>query len=210
MGLFESFRKARAKTKAEIKAAKVKARQEAKDATKLEIKRNKLLAQQEKALLKEERKGLKAKRKHEEKLAKTTLEQLKAGKFNKDNVLRYAGAARTLAPIVLPLIYRGITLAKEQANTKRALRLGIDPSDLARFAGHGAELKARIEGIRGSVKVSSLPKGFVADVEQRLDDLTFAVDNAEYMTPELRQRSHRSIANDLDQLARQIQDKIGE
>ncbi|MWK60368.1 hypothetical protein GO594_30780, partial [Pseudomonas otitidis] len=80
MGLFESIRKARAKTKAEIKAAKVRGRQEAKEAAKLEFKRDKFLARQEKKLLKEEKKGLKAKRKHEEKMAKNALEQLKAGK----------------------------------------------------------------------------------------------------------------------------------
>ncbi|PME06846.1 hypothetical protein AY498_08635 [Corynebacterium ulcerans] len=208
MGLFESIRKARAKTKAEIKAAKVRARQEAKEAAKLEYKRDKFLARQEKKLLKEEKKGLKAKRKHDEKMAKNTLEQLKAGKFNKNNVLRYAGAARAVIPVALPLIYRGITMAKEEAAKRRAMKLGVSADDLGRFSGHGAEIKARIAGIRNSVKLSSLPKGFVTDVEQRLQDLDFAVDNAEFMTPELRQRSHRSIHKDLDQLGRQIQNKI--
>lgn len=88
------------------------------------------------------------------------------------------------------------------------MKLGVSAEDLGRFSGHGAEIKARIAGMNSSVKLSSLPKGFVTDVEQRLQDLDFAVDNAEFMTPELRQRSHRSINKDLDQLGRQIQNKI--
>ena len=94
MGIFEAIRKGRAKTKAEIQAAKVRAKSEAKAEAKLQLKREQLLQKFEKNLLKEERKGLKAKRKHERKMAENTLEQLRARRLNAGTFKRYAGLAR--------------------------------------------------------------------------------------------------------------------
>lgn len=208
MGIWKSIRAARTKRKAEIKAAKARARQEVKSAAKLELKKDKFLASQEKRLLKEEKKGQKVQRKHELQLAKAELAKRQAGRFNKDRVVRYTTAARAIAPFLVPLVYRGVTAAREQINSSRAQKLGITTEELSKFAGHGASLKARIAGMRKSVSVSSLPKGFVKDVNDRLDELNAAVDNAEFMTPEHRIRTHRSITKDLDALASQIQDKI--
>lgn len=208
MGIWKSIRKARTQRKAEIKAAKARAKQEVKSAAKLELKKDQFLARQEARLVKEEKKAQKIQRKHELALAKTELARRQAGKFNKDRVLRYATAARALAPVAIPLFYRGVTLVREQLNSQRAAKLGISSDELASFDGYGAPLKARIAGMRKSVSVSSLPKGFITDVEARLDELSNAVDNAEFMGPEQRVRTHRSITKDLDALADQIQDKI--
>ncbi|MBV7282220.1 MULTISPECIES: DUF6474 family protein [unclassified Corynebacterium] len=208
MGLFRTIRKARLKSKAEIKAAKARAKKEAKEAAKLEYKRDKLLAKQEKNLLKADRKGMKNKRKHERKRAQQELDKLKAGKFNKKNAQRYAGFARTLAPLLLPLVYRGITWAKEQRIQQRSRKLGVAPEQLAQFNGHGAAVKARIAGISANVEKSSLPHGFVMDVEDRLKELDAAVDNAEFMTVEQRRRSHASINRDLDQIMHEVNSKL--
>ena len=69
MGVFEAIRKARARTKAEIKAAEARARKMAKEQAKADQKTAKLLDKAEKRLIKEEKKGLKRKRKHEKQLA---------------------------------------------------------------------------------------------------------------------------------------------
>ncbi|WP_151530407.1 MULTISPECIES: DUF6474 family protein [Corynebacterium] len=208
MGLFRKIRKARLKSKAEIKAAKARAKKEAKEAAKLEYKRNKLLAKQEKNLLKADHKGMKNKRKHERKRAQQELDKIKAGKFNKKNAKRYAGFARTLAPLLLPLVYRGITWVKEQRIQRRSRKLGVAPDQLAQFNGHGAAVKARIAGISANMEKSSLPRGFVMDVEDRLKELDAAVDNAEFMTVEQRRRSHSSINRDLDQIMHEINSKL--
>lgn len=188
MGVFEKVRKARAKTKAEIKAAKARAKAEVKAAAKAKNRQAKLLAQQEHKLLKAEQKGLKAKRKQELKLAKTELERIKAGKLNKDKVQRYVGVARMLTPILLPLIYKGMTAGQELLTQQRAQKHGLTAEEMSQFAGHGAHLKARIAGLR-KIKPSA-----------KLDELDSAVDNAEFMTPEQRRRAHRSIAADLEKL----------
>lgn len=207
--IFKARRKARGESKARVKAAKTRARQQVKQAAKLDLKRDKLLAGQEKSLLKAEKKGVRAKRKHERKMAKNQLAQLKAGRFNKDNVKRYTGASRLLAPLVVPMAYRTVVKARELVDERRAKRLGVPPEELGRFTGYGAPLRARIAGMRKNLEASNLGEPFTTDAGARLDDLDTAVVNAEHMTPQLRQRSHRSIASDLDVLAREIERALG-
>lgn len=209
MGLFETIRKSRAKTKAEIAAAKKRAKHEAKEEAKLQYKRDKLLDKAENCLMKEEKKALKNKRKHEQKRAQQELDKIREGKFNRKTANRYVGALRVAIPVVLPLIYRGITALRERDLEKKANQVGITSDQLAQYAGHGAELKARLEGVRNTVDTTaSLGSGFKQDVNDRLDDLDKALENAEYMVPEQRRRSHAAISSDLESAQAQIQSKI--
>ena len=209
MGIMKKIRKARREARAEIKAAKTRAKAEVKAADKAKHRQQKLLAKQEKALIKSEEKGLKKRRQHEYKMAKKELERIKQGRFNKDNVKRYAGALRTAAPLLLPLIYRGITAAQREVEKKRAQKAGVSAEQLASFSGHGAPLKARTAGIRNSLKDAQLPAGFKRDVKERLNELDSAIDNAEYMTDQQRQRAHRSISGEIVSLNDEIQAKLG-
>ncbi|AKE42167.1 Uncharacterised protein [Corynebacterium kutscheri] len=208
MGLLKKLRKARRQKKIDVKAAQARARQEVKTAAKLELKRDKLLAQQENRLYKSQAKAAKRQHKYNVKEAKEMQKQLRAGRFNASTILRYATALRTIAPFLLPVIYRLITAGREQVSAQRARKLGISTDQLAQFSGHGGPLKARISGIRSSVAASSLPVGFKRDVEERLTELVIAVDNSEYMTNDQRTRAHRSITKDLDQITQQIQEKL--
>lgn len=208
MGIFEAIRKSRARTKAEIKAAKVKAKEEVRLNAKTQLHQAKLLAAQEKALLKAEHRGLKAKRKHERAMAETTLAQMRAGRFNKATILRYSAAARVLVPVLIPLAYRAITFGREQLLSFKAQRLGVTTHELAQYSGHGAPFKARISGARKLLEETKLPSGFVRDVNERLDQLDSAIDNSEYMTAEQRRRVHRSTSKDLDLLLQEVHQKI--
>ena len=208
MGIMKKIRKARREARAEIKAAKTRAKAEVKAADKAKHRQQKLLAKQEKALIKSEEKGLKKRRQHEYKMAKKELERIKQGRFNKNNVKRYAGALRTAAPLLLPLLYRGITAAQREVEKKRAQKAGVSAEQLASFSGHGAPLKARTAGIRNSLKDAQLPAGFKRDVKERLNELDSAIDNAEYMTDQQRQRAHRSISGEIDSLNEEIQSKL--
>lgn len=209
MGILESIRKRRAKTKAEIKAAQARAKTEAKESAKLDLKRAKLLAKQENNLVKAEQKGLKTKRKHERKQAENELEKIKAGKLNKDRVNRWLGASRLLVPVLLPIVYKLATASREKFTEARAHQIGVSSDELARFSGHGAPLKARLQGIHNSLEENEdLAPGFIRDAEDRLEELGSAVDSAEYMTPELRRRAHRTISRDIDTLVDQIQESL--
>lgn len=208
MGVVANLTKRRAKSRQNIKAAQAKARAEVQESAKALERREKLLARTEKHLIKEEKKGLKAKRKHELELAKTEYKKRKAGKFNAGNVTRYVNAGRIAIPVLLPLIYRGVTQLRDSATQTKAKRAGISPDQLARFSGHGADLHARIEGIRGSLEGTSLAPGFKRDAETRLDELRSATDNAEFMTADQRRRAHHAINSDIDKLTAEIQERL--
>ncbi|MDO5032954.1 DUF6474 family protein [Corynebacterium sp.] len=208
MSIMKKLRKARIEARAEAKAAKTRAKAEVKAADKARRRQQKLLAKQEKALIKAENKGLKNRRKHEYKMAKAELERIKKGRFNRDNVKRYAGALRTAAPLLLPLIYRGVTAAQDQLEKKRAQKAGVSADQLASFSGHGAPLKARVAGIRNSLQNAEVPAGFKRDVKERLTELDTAIDNAEFMTEAQRRRAHSSINSEIDAITEAIQEKL--
>ncbi|MBN9645327.1 DUF6474 family protein [Corynebacterium mendelii] len=208
MGIFSTIRSSRARTKAQVKAAKQRAKTEVKEEKKLALRRSRLLAKEKKNMEKSQLKNLKAKQKHEKRMAKQTYKQLKAGSFNAKNVKRYTGAARLLAPVVLPLIYRAVTWSREQLLKKKARNFGVSSSDLARFTGFGAPIKARIEAVRRSLDDAPLPAGLKKDITNRLDTLFTAADNAEHMDNDQRQRIHHSINSDLDHVTGQIHSRL--
>ena len=204
MGLLKTILKRRAQTKIEVKAAQARARQEIKSAAQLELRRSKLLAAEEKKLLKNESKLLKAQRKHREKMATAELQRLRKGRLNSSKVLRYSAAIRAMAPLLLPLVYKAVVMVRD-ANTKsRAQQLGVSVDELAQHSGPGADLKARITGMEKSLATYKLPQGFQTDVIERLQALRIAVENADRMSPDQRKRAHRTISADLDELNKEV------
>ena len=204
MGLLKTILKRRAQTKIEVKAAQARARQEIKSAAQLELRRSKLLAAEEKKLLKNESKLLKAQRKHREKMATAELQRLRKGRLNSGKVLRYSAAIRAMAPLLLPLVYKAVVMVRD-ANTKsRAQQLGVSVDELAQHSGPGADLKARIAGMEKSLATYKLPQGFQTDVIERLQALRIAVENADRMSPDQRKRAHRTISADLDELNKEV------
>ena len=204
MGLLKTILKRRAQTKIEVKAAQARARQEIKSAAQLELRRSKLLAAEEKKLLKNESKLLKAQRKHREKMATAELQRLRKGRLNSGKVLRYSAAIRAMAPLLLPLVYKAVVMVRD-ANTKsRAQQLGVSVDELAQHSGPGADLKARITGMEKSLATYKLPQGFQTDVIERLQALRTAVENADRMSQDQRKRAHRTISADLDELNKEV------
>ena len=179
---------AKAHIKAQIKSAKAQAKEVGRQQRRADKNRDRLLARQEKSLHKQNSRGLK--------------------RFNRQNIVRYTAAGRMLAPIALPLLYRGVTFARAQLVAAKARRLGVTPDALAQFSGHGAALHSRIAGVSSSLEGTGLATGFVQDAQERLTQLRNAVDNAEYMTPEQRRRAHASITADIDALTGQIQERL--
>lgn len=209
MGVFEAIRKSPARTKAEVKAAEVHARQLAKQEAKADQRTAKLLDKAEKRLLKEEKKGLKRKQKHEKDLAKAHLKRIEESGITKKKAKQATGAARVLVPILLPLAYKGLTSLQQQRVNSRAAGLGLSSQDLARHSGRGAELKARIDAARENVEHSdSLSEGFKNDARVRLDELEQAVRNAEVASPEQRRLALKSVEDDLAELTAEVQAKL--
>lgn len=208
MGLFEAIRKARARTKAEIKAAEARARKLAKEQAKADQKTAQLLDKAEKRLLKEEKKGLKRKRKHEEKLAKAHLKRIEESGLTQKKAKQWVGASRILLPVLLPLAYKAYTSYQQNRINTRAAGIGVDPQDLARHSGRGAELKARIDALRTTLEhTESLPSGFRGDAKVRLNSLARNVRDAEHLNPEQRRLAYASVENELNELGAEITKK---
>ncbi|WJY69028.1 DUF6474 family protein [Corynebacterium auris] len=209
MGVIETIRKSRAKTKAEIKAAQARARQAAKEEAKNDRRTAELLDKAEKRLLKEEKKGLKRKRKHEKQLAEAHLKRIEQSGITKKKAQNWVGAARVLIPVLIPLAYRAITAAQQRRIHNRASSLGLSTQDLARYSGRGAELKARVEAIRDEASASDeLSSSYRKDLEVRLDELALAVRNAEHLNAEQQRLAHNSIGAEIDTVATEVQEKI--
>ncbi|WP_342318624.1 DUF6474 family protein [Corynebacterium mayonis] len=208
MGIFNTIRKYRAATKAEIKAAQARARQTAKEQAKTDRRTAQLLDKAEKRLLNAEQKGLKAKRKHEKELAKAHLKRIQESGLTKKKAKNGIGAARILIPVLAPLAYRALTSYQQKRIQSRANSMGLTTQDLARYSGLGAELKARIEAIRDNVKHNEeLSNSFRNDLEVRLSELDLAVRNAEHMNPQQQRLAHDSIDREITELTREIQEK---
>lgn len=219
MGVLKSIMKSRKKRKrkaaaattkaqAQLKAAEARARKYARDEARADQRTAELLDKAEKRLLKEEKKGLKRKRKHEKQLAEAHLKRIEESGLTKKKAKNFAGGARALVPIVLPLAYKALTSVQQGRLDNRAAGLGLTSQDLARHSGRGAELKARIEALRANLdNDSTLPRGFADDARVRLADLDQAVTNAEHASPEQQRLTHNAIEEDLTELASEIRAK---
>lgn len=208
MGILSRLQKRYTAAQKEIRGAQSRAKQEVKESAKTQARREKLLANLEKDLLKAEQKGLKDKRKHERKLAKQEYEKIKAGKINASRINRWANAARVALPIVLPLVYRGITAGREQLVNARAKQAGVSPTELAHHSGYGASHKARIAGLREELENADVPIGFKNNMNERLDTLSAAANNAGYMSADQRRRSLAAVNRDINKVAEEIQERI--
>ncbi|WP_301924863.1 DUF6474 family protein [Corynebacterium glaucum] len=196
------------KAKAELKKAEARARKFARDEAKADLRTMELLDKAEQRLVKEEKKALKNKRKHEKQLAQAHLKRIEESGLTKKKAKQWTGAARALVPVLLPLVYKAWTSYRQGELDNRAAGMGLTSQDLARHSGRGAELKARVEALRANIdNESSLPRGFADDARVRLADLDQAVRNAEHASPEQQRLTHNAIEQDLTDLAAEIHAK---
>ncbi|PTR25597.1 hypothetical protein C8K36_10627 [Rhodococcus sp. OK519] len=211
MGLFTK-RKRRATRKAEAKALKHKAKLEAKLGAKNDRKKH--------------RSDSKAQQKARKKVDKAQISTLKAQEkaavksaetgLSVAQLRRYMGVARLLAPVVVPLAYRGATALRGQLDAQRAQRMGIAVDQLGEYTGHGAKLSARIAGAEKSVDeiVARHPgdaetQQFATAIRGRLTDLGTAVHASEQMPPARRKQAHHAISTELDGVEADILARLG-
>ena len=216
MGLFRR-RKSRATRRAEARAIKARAKLEAKLAAKNEARRIKADIRAEADALKAK---LKAQRDSDRAALKVAEAQLKATRQGKllspSRIRRTLAVSRLLAPIVVPLVYRGAIAARGFLDERRADRLGVPLSQIGQFSGHGAQLSARIAGAEQSLRrvaeknpKDAETKQFVAAMTERLSDLSAAVTAAEHMPAPRRRPAHAAIAEQLDGIDADLMARLG-
>lgn len=210
----KAYRDGRKAAEAERKRNAKDAKKDAKRNAKLDKRAAKRAEKIRMAGWKDEQKALKAKHKHQKNVAAKILEQQRNQGLTRDKAKGWVGAARLLVPVALPLGYRLMTLVQNRGQDAAARKFGVTGDAVARHHGYGAPLRARVEGIRGSLdrlensKVSGTV-GFIKDARNRLDLLVDAIETAEHMTPDQRRRAHVSISAELDGIDSEIMDKMG-
>lgn len=210
-------RKTRATRKAEARAIKAKAKLEARLSAKNERRRFKAEQRAETRALKAQ---LRAQRESDRAALKVAETQLKAAREGKllspFRIRRVITVTRLLAPIVVPVVYRGAITARGYVDQRRADRLGVPLSQIGQFSGHGAQLSARIAGAEQSLRQvadrkpkDSETKQFVAAITERLGELSVAVTAAENMPASRRRSAHAAIERQLDGIEADLMARLG-
>lgn len=216
MGLFRK-RKSRAMRRAEARAIKARAKLEAKLAAKNEARRLKSAQRAETKALKAQ---LKAQRDSDRSTVKAAEAQLKAARegklFSPSRIRRVLTVSRLLAPVIVPLVYRGATAVRGLLDQRRADQLGVPLAQVGQFSGHGAQLSARVAGAEQSLRTvqenrpkDAETKQFVAAISERLRDLAAAVTAAENMPATRRRAAHAAIAKQLDEIDADLMARLG-
>ncbi len=216
MALFKR-RKSRATRRAEAKAIKAKAKLEAKLAAKNDARRIKA---DRKAATRAVKARLKAQHDSDRaalKVAETQLKAVREGKLLSPIKIRRAlTVSRLLAPVLVPLAYRGAIAVRGLLDQRRADQLGVPLSQVGQFSGHGAALSARITGAEQAVRrvAEKNPKdaetrAFVSAINDRLTDLAAAVTAAENMPSARRRSAHAAIGDQLDGIDADILARLG-
>ncbi|WP_132992738.1 DUF6474 family protein [Gordonia zhaorongruii] len=201
--------------KAEHKAIKVsaKAKAKAESAQEQKVRKKELRAaeKRDKAANKTSRKNAKASAKAQQKVAeadaKAAAEQTKqaaeAAMFTPAKMKRYLTVGRMVAPVAVPIAYRGAVAARAQFTEVKAKRAGVPASVLNQYGGPSASLRARIATARnsaarvGDAEQTGEGRAFVDAMSSRLDNLQIAADAADTMPPSQRKSAQRAIDNEL-------------
>ena len=216
MGLFGK-RKTRATRRAEARAIKARAKLEAKLSAKNEARRFKAAQRAETRALREH---LKAQRDSDQtalKVAETKLKAVREGKLlSPTRIRRLLTVSRLLAPILVPVAYRGAIAARGLIDQRRADQFGVPLAQIGQFSGHGGRLSARVAGAEQSLRAvqEKKPKDvetkqFVAAISERLTDLAAAITAAENMPGTRRRAAHAAICRQLDEIDADLMARLG-
>jgi Family of unknown function (DUF6474) len=182
-----------------------------------------LLAETQEATLLGDKKALKAAKKRrknepededDDDLTGTAADPLTGAKIK-----RYIGIARIVVPVVAPIVYQAVGMARDRWDAHRARQFGVAPDELAEFTGRGAALYARIHNLALSARDLRARYGdgdsndtarageirsFVDDAQQRLTDLESAVRAAEQMPGSRRRSAHVAVGGELDRIENRL------
>ena len=179
-----------------------------------------LLAETQEATLLGDKKALKAAKKRrknepedddDDDLTGTAADPLTGAKIK-----RYIGIARIVVPVVAPIVYQAVGMARDRWDAHRARQFGVAPDELAEFTGRGAALYARIHNLALSARDlrarygdgddarATEVRSFVDDAQQRLTDLESAVRAAEQMPGSRRRSAHVAVGGELDRIENRL------
>ncbi|MGV0625902.1 DUF6474 family protein [Mycolicibacter minnesotensis] len=216
MGLFRK-RKSRATRRAEARALKAGAKLEARLAAKGEAKRFKATQRADARALKAQVKSDRNRDRTAHRAAQSQLKAARDGRLlSPARVRRTLVVSRMLAPVVVPLVYRGAMAVRGLIDEQRAARLGVPLARMGEFSGNGARLSARIAGAEKTLRLvqdrnpkDSEAKAFVGAITDRLSDLATAVTAIETMPGDRRRIAAAAISDQLDGIDADLMARLG-
>ena len=207
----------RAEARAIKRATKTKAKLEAKLAAKNDARRIKADRKAQAHALNAQLKAQRDSDRAALKVAQTQLKAVQEGKLLSPlRIRRSLTVARLLAPVLVPVAYRGAIAARGLLDQRRADQLGVPLAQLGQFSGHGAVLSARINGAEQATRrvaeknpKDAETKQFVTAINERLTDLSAAVAAAENMPSARRRAAHAAISDQLDGIDADVLARLG-
>ncbi|TQM16213.1 hypothetical protein FB558_3021 [Pseudonocardia kunmingensis] len=122
---------------------------------------------------------------------------------------RMIGVGKAVAPLLAPYALAAAGVARARWDAYRAARLGVEPGQLATYAGPGGALHARLSRLAQALDelesgsesdTTNAARSFAAETRPRLADLAVAVRAAEQMPTTRRRTAYRAIGGELDRL----------
>jgi Family of unknown function (DUF6474) len=143
------------------------------------------------------------------------LARLVGGPLTVSRAKRLIGVSKAVAPLLAPYALAAAGVARARWDAHRAARLGVEPGQLAAYAGPGGALHARLSRLAevldeldgGSGTVSA--REFTTATRPRLADLAVAVRAAEQMPTSRRRTAYRAIGGELDRLEEILLQHLG-
>jgi hypothetical protein len=129
--------------------------------------------------------------------------------FTAARAKRMIGVGKAVAPLLAPYALAAAGVARARWDAYRAARLGVEPGQLAAYAGPGGALHARLSRLAQALDelesgsgtdTTNAGRAFAADTRPRLADLAVAVRAAEQMPTTRRRTAYRAIGGELDRL----------
>lgn len=117
-----------------------------------------------------------------------------------------------VVPVLIPFAAKAAATLRGLKDNRRAHKLGVPVSDLAKYTGRGGVLHARIAGLAEvlqELKDRGKDPQFVTETADTLAQLTSAVRAAERMPTARRKAVHRAVSAELDQLEQRLLHKLG-
>jgi uncharacterized protein DUF6474 len=131
---------------------------------------------------------------------------------------RLIGVSKAVAPLVAPYALALAGVARASWDNYRAARLGVEPGQLAKYAGPGGALHARLSRLAAAldeleagtgVRPTEDARQFATDTRPRLADLAVAVRAAEQMPTPRRRTAYRAIGGELDRVEVELLTYLG-
>ena len=131
---------------------------------------------------------------------------------------RMIGVGRAVAPLLAPYALAAAGAARARYDAYRAARLGVEPGQLAAYAGPGGALHARLSRIAealteleagGQGRTTDGATAYASTTRPRLTDLAVGVRAAEQMPTARRRTAYRAIGAELDRIEIDLLNRLG-